>query len=197
MAAEPLLNIVGERVALGPMRRELQPLFARWFNDLATTRALGDIVPPWSAERLRAWFEAEDATPGLLPFTIYAANGAGWQPIGTTALLDVDQRNGTAEFGIIIGAAEARGRGYGTETTRLMLDYAFTALGLHSVLLTVYAFQQAGARAYEKAGFRHIGRQREVYWLAGRWHDRLYMEALARDFVSPGLARIFTPDAPR
>ncbi len=36
------------------------------------------------------------------------------------------------------------GRGYGTETTRLMLDYAFTALGLHNVMLTVFVFNAAG-----------------------------------------------------
>ena len=193
----PLLNIVGERIALGPLRRELAPLVARWFNDLATTRALGDIVPPWTAERLRAWFAMEETTPDLVPFAIYARDSNDWRPIGTTALLDVDMRNRTAEFGIIIGAAEARGCGYGTAVTRLMLDYAFIALGLRSLLLTVYAFQQAGLRAYAKAGFRQIGRQREVYWQAGAWHDRVYMEALARDFDSPILGLVFVPDTVR
>jgi diamine N-acetyltransferase len=190
---EPLLNIVGECIALGPLRRELAPRVLGWFNDFATTRALGDIAPPWTAARLRAWFEMEDTTPDLFPFVIYA-RGDGWQPIGTTALLDVDLRNGTAEFGIIIGEAAARGQGYGTDVTRLMLDYAFTALGLRSVLLTVYSFQVAGLRAYTKAGFREIGRQREVHCEAGVRHDRVYMEALARDFESALLARVFAPD---
>jgi RimJ/RimL family protein N-acetyltransferase len=195
--AEPLLNIVGERIALGPLRRELAPRLLGWFNDFATTRALGDIAPPWTAERLRVWFEMEDTTPDLFPFVIYARDGDDWQPIGTTALLDVDFRNGTAEFGIIIGEASARGQGYGTEVTRLMLDYAFSALGLHSVLLTVYSFQLAGQRAYTRAGFREIGRQREVHCEAGVWHDRVYMEALARDFKSQLLARVFVPDEAR
>jgi diamine N-acetyltransferase len=193
----PVLNIVAERIALGPLRRELAPYVLGWFNDFATTRALGDIVPPWTADRLRSWFEMEETTPSLFPFVIYARDGDDWQPIGTTALLDVDFRNGTAEFGIIIGEPAARGRGYGTAVTRLMLDYAFSALGLRSVLLTVYSFQLAGQRAYMKAGFREIGRQREAYWQAGAWHDRVYMEALARDFESLVLARVFVPDEAR
>jgi hypothetical protein len=30
---EPVLNIAGERVALGPLRAELSPLYGRWIND--------------------------------------------------------------------------------------------------------------------------------------------------------------------
>ena len=41
---EPILNVVGELVALGPLRRDLLPLYQRWINDLGTMRTLG--VPP-------------------------------------------------------------------------------------------------------------------------------------------------------
>ena len=44
---------------------------------------------------------------------------------------------------------------------RLLLDYAFTVLGLHSVMLTVVEYNHAGRRCYEKAGFREMGRRRE------------------------------------
>jgi RimJ/RimL family protein N-acetyltransferase len=43
-----------------------------------------------------------------------------------------------------MGKPDCRGKGYGTGTTRLMLDYAFTALGLHNVMLTVFEFNSAG-----------------------------------------------------
>jgi diamine N-acetyltransferase len=172
----PLVNITGELVALGPLRPELNATYARWFNDFATTQALGDIAPPWTAARQDAWYTAEVTTPSLIPFTVY--DRATWQPIGTTALLDVDFRHRTAEYGIIIGEAAFRGSGRGTEITRLMVAYALTTLGLHNVLLTVYSFNVAGIRAYTKAGFREIGRQRECYFLAGRWWDRVYMEVM-------------------
>ena len=66
------------------------------------------------------------------------------RPKGNTGLHEVDYRNRTASFGILIGEPECRGKGYGTETTRLMLDYAFTALGLHNVMLIVFEFNAAG-----------------------------------------------------
>src|SRR5205807_9599132 len=103
----------------------------------------------------------------------------------------------TAEYGILIGEADARGKGYGTQVTTLMLDYAFVALGLHSVMLRVYAYNLAGKRAYEKAGFREFGRRRESKLMGGRLWAQIYMEALATEFESPLLARLFVPDEPR
>jgi len=52
-------------------------------------------------------------------------------------------------YGIEIGESDARSRGVGTETTRLMLDFAFTALGLHNVMLTISELNPGGPRAYE------------------------------------------------
>ncbi len=160
----PVITIVGERVALGPVRKELMPIFGRWFNDFATTRALGDIFPPMTEAQLDVWYEMEVTTNDLIPFTVYE-RAEPLTPIGTTALIGLDWRNRTAEFGIIIGDPSARGKGYGTEITRLMRGYAFDTLGLRTLMLTVYSFQTAGIRAYENAGYRVIGRQREVYFL--------------------------------
>jgi RimJ/RimL family protein N-acetyltransferase len=132
---------------------------------------------------------------GETVFTIYER--ATWRPIGTCGLHDLDHRNRTAEFGILIGEADARGKGYGTEATRLMLDYAFTALGVHNLMLRVFAYNRAGIRAYQKAGFREFGRRREAVWMAGRLWDVVYMECLATGFTSPVLADVFAPDAAR
>lgn len=35
---KPIVNITGERVALGPLRRDLIPTHQRWFNDFETDR---------------------------------------------------------------------------------------------------------------------------------------------------------------
>jgi RimJ/RimL family protein N-acetyltransferase len=119
------------------------------------------------------------------------------RPRGTTALHSVDHRNRTAAFGVHIGESDARGKGNGTEATSLTLDFAFTALGLHGVMLTVAESNLVGRRAYEKAGFREFGRRRQCRWLAGRLGDEVYMDCLAAEFASPALARVFDPDQTR
>lgn len=192
----PIVNVVGERVTLGPIRRDLLPLYQRWINDFSTLRTLAIPPRPLTMESESAWYEhvaVGDAS--TVCFTIYETKS--WRPIGNTDLRAIDYRNRTAAFGIMIGDPASRGKGYGTEATRLMLDYAFTALGLHNVMLTCYAFNLAGQRAYEKAGFRVFGRRRACHWMGGRLWDEIYMECLATEFDSPVLARIFAPDEPK
>jgi RimJ/RimL family protein N-acetyltransferase len=193
--ASPILNITGERVGLGPIEREHLPFIQRWDNDLFVLRTAGIGVRPRTVEDVAAWYERGVADHSRARFVIVEL--ASGQPIGTCELRDIDYRHRTAEIGITIGEGSARGQGYGTEATRLLLDYAFTALGLHNVLLDVAEYSLAGRRAYEKAGFREIGRRRECNPLGGRLYDDILMEALATDFDSPVLGKVFVPDAPR
>jgi len=191
----PVINIEGDLVALGPLRRELIPTYQRWINDLRTVRTLGIPPRPMTVEQETAWYDRMATAESETPFTIYERGT--WRPVGNTGLHGLDFRNGTATFGILIGEADARGKGYGTETARLMLDFAFTALGLHNVMLTVYEFNVAARRAYAKAGFKEIGRRRQARWMGGRRWDEVYMDCLASEFESPVLAKIFAPDLDR
>ncbi len=195
MSEEPVMNIVGELVALGPLRRDLLPIYQRWMNDFAVVRTLGTPPIPMTMEREEGWFERAAKAEEIFPFTIYER--ATGRPIGNTSLMGLDWRSRTAEFGILIGEAEGRGRGYGTEVARLILDYAFTALGLHSVFLRVHEYNLAGRRAYEKAGYREFGRRRQSQRMGGKFWDTIYMDCLASGFTSPVLAAVFAPDAPR
>lgn len=188
----PILNIEGDLVALGPLRRDLLSLYQRWINDLDTTRTL-DLPPrPMTMEKELDWYDRQSKTEDDVPFTIYERETL--RPIGNTGLHGVDHRNRSATFGILIGEPECRGKGYGTEATRLMLDYAFTALGLHNVMLTVFEFNPAGIRAYEKAGFKAIGRRRKCRMMGGKLWDEVHMDCLSSEFESPVLRRIYAPD---
>jgi RimJ/RimL family protein N-acetyltransferase len=146
-----ILTIEGEHVALGPLRRNLIPLYQRWMNNLGTMRTL-DLPPyPMTMEKEQDRYDGVSRAESDVSFTIYESETL--RPIGNTGLHEVDYRNRTVSFGII-GEPECRGKGYGTETTLLMLDYAFTALGLHNVMLIVFEFNDAGINAYQKAGFK-------------------------------------------
>ena len=195
MSDAPIINIVGELVTLGPLQRDLLPIYQRWMNDFAVIRTLGGTAAPMTLEREEAWFERVAKGDDSFSFTIYEQ--ASGTPIGNTSLMGIDWRSRTAEFGILIGEADGRGKGYGTETARLMLDYAFTALGFHSLCLRVDEFNLAGRRAYAKAGFREFGRRRQSQLMGGKFWDTIYMDCLASEFTSPVLAAVFAPDQPR
>lgn len=80
-------------------------------------------------------------------------------------------------------------KGFGTEATRLMLDFAFGSLGVHRVALNVLSFNQRAIRAYEKCGFVVEGRSREAAWIDGQWHDDLAMGILEGEYSLPANTR--------
>ena len=180
------------KVALGPLHRDLLPLDWRWTSDFATLRMQGILPAPVTMEWIAARYASGTADDSLILFAIYER--ATMLPIGVTNFHSVEYRHGTAEFVIFIGEQSARGKGYGTETARLMLGYAFTTLGLHTVMLTVFAYNPAAIRAYEKAGFTECGRRREAVWMGGRFWDTISMECLAATFACRTAAQMPAPD---
>jgi len=190
-----IMNIRGEQVGLGPLRRDLIPLYLRWANDFGYTRTTATPGLTLTLEQQTSAYESVVTDGRNVSFVIY--DRATSQPIGTTALDHIDHRHRTAEFSIGIGDKAFRGKGYGTEATRLVLDYAFTVLGLTNVMLVVYEYNQTGRRAYEKAVFRECGRRHHAHRMGNRPWDVIYMECVTDDFTSPILGRVFVPDQPR
>jgi RimJ/RimL family protein N-acetyltransferase len=104
----------------------------------------------------------------------------------------IDHHHGRADFGILIG--ERRGQGIGTAATGLVLQWAFDVIGLASVMLSVLPSNRAGIRAYEKAGFRTVGRRRNAAASMGGREDELLMDAVAADFRAAGGGGANRPD---
>jgi RimJ/RimL family protein N-acetyltransferase len=179
---QPIVNIEGALVALGPLQREHLPRYVRWMNDFGMTRMLGVPVRPMTIEAETAWYEGAAKAEARYSFTIYERSS--WTAIGNCSLFDVSLQHRRAEVGVMIGEPAMRGHGYGAEALRLLLYYAFTILGLHSVMLHVFAYNAPAIRCYEKVGFREIGRRRESHWLNGRYWDDISMDMLASEFDS-------------
>ena len=186
---QPIVTIEGERVALGPLRRDLLPLYQRWINDPAVVRTVWASLRPLLLEDEQQWYDQKIGATDTVLFQVYIRDG--WRPIGNAGLLELEHQHGVAEFGILIGEKDCWDQGYGTEATRLILDYAFNVLGLHNVMLSVYDYNRRGMRAYEKAGFKVIGRRRQALRLGHKRHDVIFMDALATEFESPVLQRLY------
>jgi diamine N-acetyltransferase len=179
---EPDFIVVGEKVALGPLRADLAATYARWMNQLEVRRGLDrmGIETPQSQEK---WVQENiekgaKREPERVEFTIYDRSDC--TPVGTAGLFDISHTHGQAAFGIAIG--ERRGQGLGTEATRLVLDFAFHVLQLRNVLLETLEWNVAGLTAYERAGFRRVGVRRGAVMSRGRPTDLVIMDAVPEDF---------------
>jgi len=174
--------VSGERAALGSLEREHLARLSRWFNDPEVRRGLAHrgIV---NEDAETAWYErmtaaAGEPRPTEVPFAIHDA--ADGELVGVCGLENIDHNFSRADFGIFLG--QRRGAGIGADATRLVLDWAFTIIGLHNVMLESYEFNDQAIRAYERAGFQVIGRRRDAVRALGRRWDSVLMDATAEGF---------------
>jgi diamine N-acetyltransferase len=179
---QPVLNVIGANVALGPLHRGMLPLFESWENNLRTADLGGDDPHPVTAEAIAAAWEPllRGERADWLGFAIYTLPNL--EPIGHANLRDFSNTHGTAEIGITLGEVTERGKGYGSEAVRLLLDYAFQHLHVWNVWLDTAAYNHRAIRAYENAGFREIGRRRGARVSGGTRHDIVLMDCTRDDF---------------
>ena len=176
--------IFGDRIRFRAVERADLSAFLKWVNDPEVLRGIG-IYLPFSMEDEEEWFEAmRKRSPDEHNFAIEVVNTDSegdqeqWKLIGSCGFFNLDQRNRSTEFGIMIGEKAYWNQGYGTESVRLLCQHGFHTLNLHRIYLRVLETNPRAIRAYEKAGFTHEGRQRQAEFRDGKYIDMLVMSML-------------------
>jgi len=149
--------ICGQLVCLAALSTDSVGDWVRWMDDPSTTRYLyapGDQpVQPHSPSSLLDWGRRILSDPERVVFALRHRESD--RLIGDARLTPVGRRR--AKFSIMIGAAEFRGRGLGTEATAMVCRFGFEQLGLREITLEVDPRNQAAVHAYLKVGFEHDG----------------------------------------
>jgi RimJ/RimL family protein N-acetyltransferase len=166
-------------------------------GDLVELRAKADgdeAVLYRIAAELDTWEERSPSVPAPLTLAAYRARPASGaldgdaafvvvvngQAVGTVSLFHEDCLARHAEIGIAL-LRDARGKGYGTDALRVIVDFAFTRRNLRRLYLRALASNAAAIASYRKVGFVEEGRQREHCWVRGRYEDEVVMGLLRSD----------------
>jgi diamine N-acetyltransferase len=179
--------INGERIRFRAIDRDDLSCFVKWINDPEVKQGIG-IYLPFSMADEEDWFETMQKRPAvehnlaIEVKEITPQGEASWKLIGSCGFFNLDHRNASSEFGIMIGAKEYWNQGYGTESVRLLCQHGFKTLNLHRIHLRVLENNPRAIRAYEKAGFSHEGRQRQADYRDGHYIDLLVMSMLSSEF---------------
>lgn len=103
------------------------------------------------------------------------------KPLGSVYIRDIDREHNKAEYGIFIGEEDARGRGIGSATAKLMLSYCFEEEKLHKVFLRVLADNPRAIGSYENAGFEKEAYLKDEVFLEGEYKDVIFMAVIAKE----------------
>lgn len=120
--------------------------------------------------------------PNAILFTI--CSKADKQPVGQTALVRIDWIGSMATFYLGIADKENWSKGYGSETVKMILDYAFNELNLNRIQLHVAEKNQAAVQLYKKSGFIVEGKLRQAMYQHGKYWDFYLMGILKTDWES-------------
>ena len=177
----------GEKVVLRPVKRTDIDYFLKWFNDPEVIQYLSMYLPMTEMAEEK-WIEelAASGTAGTdVHFVVEAIDGDGSAAIGSIGLNRISIKDHTALFGIAIGEKDYWSRGYGTEATRLILDYGFRQLNLHRIWSGAIAFNERSIRLHKTVGFQEEGRLRESIFKNGEFHDMVMFGLLREEWKRP------------
>jgi RimJ/RimL family protein N-acetyltransferase len=167
--------LAGDRVCLGPLLRSDGPLLFGWLNTLSVGRFNGAYRPTDEA-KFDQWFAAAGADPARVVFAI--RRKSDMRLLGFVQIVDINAAHRTASLGILIGAANDRGQGFGQEAIRLAVDFGWQDLNLQRLTLFVFGDNPQAARAYQNVGFEIEGTMRRAAYVDGRFQDITVMGML-------------------
>ena len=167
-------KIEGEHVYISPMNPEDVEKYVKWLNDPEIVKYLsvhnGLVSLNGEKEYLEEFSKRE--------FVFAIVKNDNDELIGNIGLQNIDYKNGNAELGIFIGEEDNLSKGYGSEAIKLLTNYAFNHLRLHSIYLRTLDTNERAQKSYEKCGFKEFGRRHESMFIDGKYHDLVYMELI-------------------
>ncbi|GAA3577477.1 GNAT family protein [Snuella lapsa] len=83
------------------------------------------------------------------------------EALGLIDLFDFDFKNSRAGIGILLKESKDRGKGYGSEALKLLINYSFTHLNLHQLYCNVSHDNEASIKLFAKQGFEKVGEKKD------------------------------------
>jgi RimJ/RimL family protein N-acetyltransferase len=182
----------GTDVRFGPIDLEKDPeIESKWTHDSDFMRMM-DIAParPMSPAMVKKAYEKLEKQLEESKNQYYFAIRAKEDDhlIGKAIIQWIEWANGNARIQLGIGAAEDRGKGFGTQALAMLLRFAFAELNLFRVSAMVPEYNTAAIALLNKLGFvEEVRRRQSVERDNKRW-DMLVFGLLKEDWQSQAKA---------
>lgn len=176
----------GITVSLALMQRMYGPEYVPWPNRRTTIN--GTLQrPPYYPEDFDEWIEKLRKGKGVHEvFAVLAHEGTEtdreYRYLGHAGIHDVERPSGHATTGSVLGADNAREKGYGTEAKLWMQYHAFKVLGLRKLLSEVKGFNAPSLGHLLKCGYKIVGRRKSHDFHEGAYVDVIILECFREDW---------------
>ncbi len=144
--------IKGEKVILAPIpdSDEFYRLYHKWLKNKDIQKKIGEEDMKYTLKEIKKMHD--EWKNDLKNMTFCILNKETNEPVGDINLFESDEFNGMPEISIMIG--KHTGKGFGSESSRLLIDFAFKKLRLNEININVYKDNEHAINLYKKLGFK-------------------------------------------
>lgn len=138
-------------------------------NDDESALLLGGFHHHYTKEDITSWINFHNSQDDEAVFVVVDTDTG--HVIGHAGIYKIDKRIRRAEYGILIGAKYARGKGYGTKITNAITEYGFKVLGLHKIKALVLKENLPSYYMFKKCGYVEEGVLVDENYKNDRYYD--------------------------
>lgn len=171
------MYLIGEKIVLRAIEESDLYLLRQLINDAETQRETLGWNFPISEYHQKQWFYNSDRDNNCVRWVISTHD---YEPLGIAMLSNIDWKNRSVNIGIKL-TADAKGKGIGSESYRLIIDYAFKELQMNRIEAEVIEYNKASISLHEKLGFFKEGLKRKRIYQNGSYHNTLILSLLSND----------------
>lgn len=154
----------------------------KWHSDISLFETLVGAFRYVSIEAEKEWLQSK-AKYSNEEINLMICLEESHQPIGLISVREIDWITRTGYLaGILIGDPEYRGKGYGTEALKLMIQHCFEDLGLNKIWTLILDTNEPSIRTFKKCGFEVEGNLRQHAFKGEKFRDVVLFGLLANHY---------------
>ena len=150
------MQLVSQNITLKPLSLDSYKQSTKWLNDKEVAQYLGvekDINEISRKQFIQQILNSDSEVNFMI------INNSNNQYIGNVYLYNINNTQNTCELGIFIGEKEYWGRGYSSESIKLIKQYAKQILGIKTIIVNVIEYNTSALKCYINNGFEEYNKQ--------------------------------------
>src|SRR3989338_10588993 len=163
-------------------REHVTQEYISWFNDPEVTEYNRHGSTKYTLERALEYLEEMQHSSGSIVFAIIAKDAN--RHVGNISLQNINPKNQSAEYAIIIGDKEYWGKGIAKEASVLILKHGFKELNLHRIYCGTPVKNIPMQKLAASLGFVQEGIRKDAMFKNGEFVDVIEYGLLKRKFIS-------------
>ena len=174
------MNLIGKRVLLRELRESDMELLNSLMNDSEiNSNIIGWSKPVTMSDQI-TWFKSLNNDQNVR----YAITDKDSEVVcGTGIISRIDWKNSNCSIDIKLDP-NCQNKGYGTETIKLLVKYAFDELNMNTIIVKILDYNLASQKIFEKNGFKKAGVLRKNVFKKGKYNDIYIYDITKEDYLN-------------